>query len=87
MRKCARKIVSGETKRLTIDEKKLEPLLGPKKYRKEEIGKKDEVGVVNGLAWTSVGGETMPIEVAVMEGNGKIESVSYTHLDVYKRQE
>ena len=73
LRKCARKVVSGETKRLTIDEKKLEPLLGPKKYRKEEIGKKDEVGVVNGLAWTSVGGETMPIEVAVMEGNGKIE--------------
>lgn len=73
LRKCAKQIVAGDAKRLTIDEKKLEPMLGPKKYRKEEIGKKDEVGLVNGLAWTSVGGETMPIEVAVMEGNGKIE--------------
>lgn len=73
LRKCAKQIVSGEKKRLTIEAKSLETLLGPQKYRREQIGKKDEVGVVNGLAWTSVGGETMPIEVAVMEGNGKIE--------------
>jgi ATP-dependent Lon protease len=72
-RKCAKKIVSNETAKLTILPANLEELLGPKKYKNEEISKLDEIGLVNGLAWTSVGGETMPIEVAVMEGTGKIE--------------
>lgn len=73
LRKTAKQVVAGEQARITIDVKNLEPMLGPKKFKREEIGKTDEVGVVTGLAWTSVGGETMPIEVAVMEGSGKLE--------------
>lgn len=72
-RKCAKKIVSGETTKITVAPQNLEELLGPKKFKPDELGKTDEIGLVNGLAWTSVGGETMPIEVAVMEGTGKIE--------------
>ena len=47
--------------------------LGPKKFHPDLIGQENEVGVVNGLAWTSVGGEMMQIEVAVLDGSGKIE--------------
>lgn len=72
-RKCAKKIVSGETAKIAVAPQNLEELLGPKKFKPDELGKTDEIGLVNGLAWTSVGGETMPIEVAVMEGTGKIE--------------
>ena len=73
LRKAAKQIVSGEAVRMTIDVKNLESMLGPKKFKREQLGATDEVGLVTGLAWTSVGGETMPIEVAVMEGSGKIE--------------
>lgn len=72
-RKCAKKIVSDNSEKITVSPKNLEDLLGPRKFRGEELAKTDEIGLVNGLAWTSVGGETMPIEVAVMEGTGKIE--------------
>jgi ATP-dependent Lon protease len=73
MRKCAKKFVSGEATRITVDTMDLEPLLGPQKFKNDVHQKEDEVGVVTGLAWTSIGGETMPIEVAAMEGSGKIE--------------
>ena len=72
-RKCAKRIVSGETARITVRPGDLETLLGPKKFKPETLAATDEIGLVNGLAWTSVGGEIMPIEVAVMEGTGKIE--------------
>lgn len=72
-RKAAKAVASGETKKIVVRAQNLEDYLGPKKYRTELLQKKDEVGVVTGLAWTSVGGETMPIEVAVMDGSGKIE--------------
>lgn len=71
-RKAAKEIVSGK-KQVRIREEDLEKLLGPKRYKPETILKKDEVGVVTGLAWTSVGGETMTIEVNVMDGSGKLE--------------
>ncbi|MCL2488819.1 MAG: endopeptidase La, partial [Oscillospiraceae bacterium] len=70
-RKAAKAIVCGETK--CVDAADLEQLLGPVKYKPEADSKCDEIGVVNGLAWTSVGGETMPVEVAVLNGTGKIE--------------
>ncbi len=73
-RKVAMKIVKGEvetTYSLRVDD--LEELLGPKKYNKDNITRSNEIGLVNGLAWTSVGGEMLPIEVAVMEGKGKIQ--------------
>lgn len=70
-RKAAKKIVAGETKSVRVTE--LEEYLGPVKYKADDAQRSDEVGVVNGLAWTSVGGETMPVEVAVLDGSGKIE--------------
>ena len=72
-RKSAKSIVSDPEIKITIKVSDLEKMLGPKKYKEEELNKSDEIGLVNGLAWTSVGGEMLPIEVAVMEGNGKIE--------------
>ena len=72
-RKCAQKIVAGEVKTLTIRHESLESYLGPRRFKDDEAEQKDEVGVVNGLAWTAVGGETMPVEVAVLDGTGKLE--------------
>lgn len=51
----------------------LEEFLGPRKYRDDSPVKKDQVGIVTGLAYTAVGGEVMPVEVSVMEGTGKIQ--------------
>ena len=73
MRKCAVKKLEEGTELFKIDDKTVEKLLGNKKYLPDNISKSDEIGVVNGLAWTSVGGELLPVEVAVMEGTGKIE--------------
>ncbi|MBR0142040.1 MAG: endopeptidase La, partial [Ruminococcus sp.] len=72
-RKTARKIASGEVKRLKVKAKDLHDLLGVKKYISDIHSKKDQVGVVNGLAWTSVGGVIMPLEVIVLDGTGKTE--------------
>lgn len=71
-RKSAKEIVDG-TKKVVIKQENLEKLLGPKRYKPEKISDNDEVGVVTGLAWTAVGGVTMQIEAAVMDGTGKIE--------------
>ena len=70
-RKAAKKIASGEAKSVAIKASMLEELLGKKKYRIEAILPQDEVGIINGLAWTAVGGEIMQLEVAVLEGTGK----------------
>ena len=72
-RKAAKQIVSGEKKRVVVTEKTLLDWIGPKKFLPETIGAVNEVGCVNGLAWTSVGGELLQAEVAVLEGSGKIE--------------
>ena len=72
-RKAAKIIVSGEKRRVVVTGADLEGLLGHKKYHNDELLKKDEVGVINGLAWTSVGGELMQLEVAVVPGAGKLE--------------
>jgi ATP-dependent Lon protease len=60
-------------KKLTVTSGNIGEFLGVKKFQPETIGKLDEVGVVNGLAWTSVGGVLLPMEVVVMEGTGKTE--------------
>lgn len=73
-RKAAKVIVSGEKKRIILDDTNLSEFLGPKKYIDDEYSKKDEVGIVNGLAWTSVGGVIMPLEVIILEGKGNIET-------------
>lgn len=56
-----------------VTKSNIEDILGPKKYTKEVIGQTNKVGVVNGLAWTSVGGTLLPIEVSALNGTGKIE--------------
>ncbi len=60
-------------KRITVTGKNLEQLLGVRKYLPERAAEQDTVGLVTGLAWTSVGGETLEVEVNVMEGSGKVE--------------
>lgn len=72
-RKSAKKIALEECEKISITEKSLVDLLGPKKYNREHLQRKSEVGIANGLAWTSVGGTMLEIEVAVLEGSGKIE--------------
>lgn len=72
-RKGAAKVVDGETDKITVKPTDLEELLGPKKFIPDTIDESELVGVVNGLAWTSVGGEMLQVEVAVLEGTGKIE--------------
>ena len=71
-RKVARRIVTEEDfKSYSVKPVDLEDLLGPAKFAKDKEERRDEIGLVNGLAWTSVGGELLPIEVAVMNGTGK----------------
>lgn len=72
-RKAAKLLVSGEQSKVLFTVGGIESFLGPKKYRPEELSEHDEVGAVNGLAWTSVGGVLMPLEVLALEGTGKIE--------------
>ncbi len=73
MRKVAVEILSEDFKPVKITADLLEKYLGAIKYRRETMNGKDEIGVATGLAWTSVGGETLPVEVAVMEGTGKLK--------------
>ena len=72
-RKTAKRIAADEVKRVTIKAKDINGYLGIRKYLGDLSSKEDQVGVVNGLAWTSVGGVLMPIEVITMKGTGKIE--------------
>lgn len=58
---------------LFVKSKNLEEILGPRKYKQNNNNLKDEIGVVNGLAWTAVGGEMLQVEVAIMDGTGKLE--------------
>lgn len=70
-RKAAREIYEGDQKKATITKKNLEKYLGKEKYTFDHAGKTDEIGIVRGLAWTSVGGDTLEIEVNVMPGKGE----------------
>ena len=72
-RKAAKKIVGEEASKVTINEGNITDFLGVKKFRPETIEENDAVGLVNGLAWTSVGGDMLQVEVAILEGSGKIE--------------
>ncbi|MDD3228482.1 MAG: endopeptidase La [Oscillospiraceae bacterium] len=72
-RKSAVKIVEKPDTIVRVTAKTLKEYLGPRKFRNESLNQKDTVGLVNGLAWTTVGGEILPIEVAAMKGTGKIE--------------
>jgi len=72
-RKSAKKIVSGKTKKVNVNDRKLlQKFLGPERFTSQLKGKKDEVGVSTGLAWTSVGGDILFIEVNIMPGKGSL---------------
>lgn len=72
-RKAAKVIVSGEAAKVSITPRNIEKYLGVRKYIDDDLAKNDEVGVVNGLAWTSVGGVIMPLEAIVLDGKGNVK--------------
>lgn len=73
MRKVAKSIVEGTKKSARISEKNLEQVLGAVKFKNKIIDKGERIGVANGLAWTSVGGELLPIEASLMPGKGDVQ--------------
>lgn len=72
-RKAARAFLENEQKEIKVTAKNLIDFLGKEKYRDDSINKTDEVGIVRGLAWTSVGGDTLEIEVNIMPGKGEVK--------------
>lgn len=72
-RKTAKALVEGNVKQVSLTEKNLEAFLGIPRYHPERLCGSGQVGVVNGLAWTSVGGELLEVEVNVIPGSGKLE--------------
>lgn len=72
-RKAAMRLVRDDVKRIRITEKDLDAYLGARRYHVERLEGAALVGVVNGLAWTTVGGEILEVEVNAMDGTGKIE--------------
>ena len=72
-RKVARPIYEGEKDKIKITDSNLEKYLGKVKYTFDKKNDTDEVGIVRGLAWTSVGGDTLEIEVNVMPGKGEFQ--------------
>ncbi len=72
-RRTAMRLVSGDVKSVRLTEKDLHDLLGTVPYQPPMHRKHDEIGVVNGLAWTEVGGELLEVEASVMDGTGKLD--------------
>lgn len=72
-RKADMKLLTEEVRRISIDGASLEMFLGTRKFLPDRLPASDQVGLVTGLAWTAVGGETLEVEVNVMEGTGKLE--------------
>lgn len=71
-RKATVELESGK-KSFKVTDKNISDVLGVEKYSKDEISDSNQVGVVNGLAWTQVGGTMLPIEISALDGSGKIE--------------
>lgn len=72
-RKSAMQVVSKSIKSISLSGDNLEEYLGVRRYHPERLPRSEQVGVVNGLAWTSVGGELLEVEVNVVPGSGKVE--------------
>ena len=75
LRKIARKFVVSETKddfKVVIDAEKVRELLGTIRFRKQDIARKSEIGLVNGLAWTEVGGDVLQVEATLVAGKGEV---------------
>lgn len=73
-RKVARRLVEDDTvQKISVSAKNVSEYLGVRKYLPDHLAATDQVGLVTGLAWTAVGGETLEVEVNVMDGTGKLE--------------
>ncbi|MEQ1921776.1 MAG: endopeptidase La [Pyrinomonadaceae bacterium] len=75
LRKIARKYVASDVKadfRVSVDAEKVQELLGIIRYRKQDIARKSEIGLVNGLAWTEVGGDVLQVECTLVKGKGEV---------------
>ena len=72
-RKAAKEIIENKVKSVVITEDNLSKYLGAYKFEEEKISEVNEIGVVNGMAYTSVGGDLLKLEASVMKGNGKIK--------------
>ncbi|NWH07173.1 MAG: endopeptidase La, partial [Alphaproteobacteria bacterium] len=73
-RKAVKEIVSGKAKSITLTPKNLEKYAGVRKFRFGEVEGEDQVGVVTGLAWTEVGGDTLQIEAVMLPGKGRMQT-------------
>ena len=73
IRKAITDLIKSKKNSIIVSQNKLEKYLGPIIFEFEDKEKEDKIGVVTGLAWTAYGGDTLPVEVAVMKGNGKLE--------------
>ena len=72
-RKAVMEIVEGNAEKVSVKPENVVAMLGTRKFRADTVIRENEVGVVNGLAWTSVGGDLLEIETAVLKGSGKLE--------------
>ncbi len=75
LRKIARKFVASDVKedfRVVVDAEKVQELLGTIRFRKQDIARKSEIGLVNGLAWTEVGGDVLQVEATLVKGKGEV---------------
>ena len=72
-RKTAKRISLNESKSVSVRAGSLEEFLGAPRFQREQVYAHDEIGLVRGLAWTSVGGEVLDVEVGVVEGTGRLE--------------
>ncbi|HYJ91472.1 MAG TPA: endopeptidase La [Pyrinomonadaceae bacterium] len=75
LRKIARKFVVSDAKddfRVVVDAEKVQELLGTIRFRKQDIARKSEIGLVNGLAWTEVGGDVLQVEATLVKGKGEV---------------
>ena len=72
IRRAIKEIVEGKKKKINITVNHIKKYLGEEIYRIDEVDNKDKVGVVNGMAWTAYGGDTLPVEAVAMPGNGKL---------------
>ena len=72
-RKAARELLEGKKKTVKVTERNLEKYLGRELIRFDKANKEDLVGIVRGLAWTSVGGDTLEVEVSLLPGSGKLQ--------------
>lgn len=73
IRKAITEMLKKNKDSISINSKKVESLLGKRRYTFDKIDNEDKIGVVTGMAWTAYGGDTLPVEAMVMDGTGKLQ--------------